>query len=128
MYVSYSSSPLLFTSSSYANNEMLGINLQRTVKPRTAKAPTLPHAVKAPSTPITVKNNPYKVQRQWPPDFTKLHPKFQFRLERRYRRRAKMKYQRPGWIRGVKLATWGSCSCWFSVSQMNSLERLTFPI
>lgn len=72
---------------------------------------TSPRVVKAPSTSLTAKNNPYKAQREWPPDFKKLNHIQQFRLERRYRRRAKLRYQRPGWIRGVKLATWGSCSC-----------------
>jgi hypothetical protein len=48
--------------------------------------------------------NPYKAQRLWPPDFSKMDPKHQFRLERRYRRRAKMTYLRPGWVRGIKFA------------------------
>ncbi|OCL12123.1 hypothetical protein AOQ84DRAFT_373345 [Glonium stellatum] len=52
--------------------------------------------------------NPYKAKRTWPPDFSKLSPKHQFRLERRYKRRAKLKWARPGWTKGVKLAQWGS--------------------
>lgn len=55
--------------------------------------------------------NPYKALKPWPPDFTRLDLKYQFRLERRYRRRAKLKYNRPGWIKGVKLAQWGICLC-----------------
>ena len=55
-----------------------------------------------------VYNNPYKAQRPWPPDFSKMDPKGQFRLERRFRRRAKLAYTRPGWIKGVKLAQYGS--------------------
>ncbi|KAK3173061.1 hypothetical protein OEA41_006390 [Lepraria neglecta] len=58
---------------------------------------------------LTIHNNPYKAQKQWPPDFTKLHPKHQFRFERKYRRRAKLKWARPRWVKGVKLAAWGSC-------------------
>ncbi|KAF6240688.1 hypothetical protein HO173_001360 [Letharia columbiana] len=56
----------------------------------------------------TIHNNPYKAQKEWPPDFTKLHPKYQFRLERRYRRRAKLRYSRPRWTKAVKLAASGS--------------------
>ncbi len=55
--------------------------------------------------------NPYKARKPWPPDFDKLDLKYQFRLERRYRRRAKLRYNRPGWIKGVKLAQWGICLC-----------------
>ncbi|MCJ1240820.1 hypothetical protein MMC14_008824 [Varicellaria rhodocarpa] len=55
-----------------------------------------------------VKNNPYKAQRSWPPDFAKMDSKEQFRLERRYRRRAKLAYTRPRWNQAVKLTQWGS--------------------
>lgn len=57
--------------------------------------------------------NPYKAQRSWPPDFSKLHPKAQFRLERKYKRRAKLKWARPRWTKGVKLAQMGVISCEF---------------
>ncbi|KAL2046894.1 hypothetical protein N7G274_000912 [Stereocaulon virgatum] len=57
---------------------------------------------------LTIHNNPYKAQKQWPPDFTKLHAKHQFRFERKYRRRAKLKYARPRWVKAVKLTAWGS--------------------
>lgn len=57
---------------------------------------------------LTARNNPYKAQKEWPPDFTKLHPKYQFRLERRYRRRSKLRYSRPWWTKSVKLAASGS--------------------
>lgn len=60
---------------------------------------------------LTIHNNPYKAQKQWPPDFSKLHPKHQFRFERKYRRRSKLKWARPGWVKGVKLAAWGSSLC-----------------
>ena len=61
-------------------------------------------------TPI---KNPYKAQKQWPPDFTKINPKDQFRFERRYRRRAKLKWARPRWMKITKLVQWGSCSCMY---------------
>ena len=56
-------------------------------------------------------NNPYKAQKEWPPDFSKLHPKHQFRLERRYRRRSKLKWARPRWTKAVKLTAWGTSAC-----------------
>ncbi|KAF7184999.1 hypothetical protein HII31_13622 [Pseudocercospora fuligena] len=62
----------------------------------------------APQFPYAIENNPYQCKRTWPPDFTQLSQKHQFRLERRYRRRAKLKWARPNWTKGVKLAQWGS--------------------
>ncbi|KKK14157.1 hypothetical protein AOCH_002737 [Aspergillus ochraceoroseus] len=52
--------------------------------------------------------SPYKPKRQWPPDMSKLSPKHQFRLERKYRRRAALKYARPKWVKMTKLAQWAS--------------------
>ncbi|KAE8144749.1 hypothetical protein BDV25DRAFT_87014 [Aspergillus avenaceus] len=49
----------------------------------------------------------YKPKRQWPPDMSKLSPKHQFRLERKYRRRAALKFARPKWTKGTKLVQWG---------------------
>ncbi|KAF2721013.1 hypothetical protein K431DRAFT_206785, partial [Polychaeton citri CBS 116435] len=71
--------------------------------------PRVPNAA-APSRAfaLTVENNPYQCKRTWPPDFTKLSQKHQFRLERRYRRRAKLKWARPTWTKSVKLAQWAS--------------------
>ncbi|PYH88585.1 hypothetical protein BO71DRAFT_403724 [Aspergillus ellipticus CBS 707.79] len=52
-------------------------------------------------------HSPYKPKRQWPPDMSKLSPKHQFRLERKYRRRAALKYARPKWVKATKLVQWG---------------------
>ncbi|KAL2819536.1 hypothetical protein BJX63DRAFT_428751 [Aspergillus granulosus] len=52
--------------------------------------------------------SPYKPKRTWPPDMTKLSPKHQFRLERKYRRRAALKYARPKWTKATKLAQGGA--------------------
>ncbi|KAJ5089646.1 hypothetical protein N7532_008330 [Penicillium argentinense] len=49
----------------------------------------------------------YQPKRQWPPDMSKLSPKHQFRLERKYRRRAALKYARPKFIKTVTLVQWG---------------------
>ena len=61
--------------------------------------------------PLTVRNNPFKAKKEWPPDFAKLHPKYQFSFEKRYRRRAKLRYQNPKWVRGVKIAANSSVVC-----------------
>jgi hypothetical protein len=55
--------------------------------------------------------NRYRAQRPWPPDFSKMDPKQQFRLERRYRRRTKLAYTRPKWTKAVKLVQFGSVLC-----------------
>lgn len=53
----------------------------------------------------------YPPKRQWPPDMSKLSPKHQFRLERKYRRRAALKYARPKFIKAVTLAQWIIIGC-----------------
>jgi hypothetical protein len=58
--------------------------------------------------PFNFLTNPYKAQRTWPPDFARMDPKNQFRLERKYRRRSKLAYARPRWTKGVKLAQYTS--------------------
>ncbi|TVY59602.1 hypothetical protein LSUE1_G008725 [Lachnellula suecica] len=52
--------------------------------------------------------NTYKAKRLWPPDFTKISPKHQFRLERRFRRRSKLQWARPRWTKAVKMVQLGS--------------------
>jgi len=46
----------------------------------------------------------YKAKRTWPPDFSQMSPRHQLRLERRYERRSRLKYMRPGWVKFTKLA------------------------
>lgn len=46
---------------------------------------------------------------------SKLSPKHQFRLERKYRRRAALKFARPKWVKTTKLIQWGVIGCKFSV-------------
>ncbi|TKA32781.1 hypothetical protein B0A50_01006 [Salinomyces thailandicus] len=66
----------------------------------------------APANPIhfryTAETNPFRAKRHWPPDFSKLSQKHQFRLERRFRRRTKLKWARPTWMKVTKLTQWGS--------------------
>lgn len=57
--------------------------------------------------------SPYKPKRQWPPDMSKLSHKHQFRLERKFRRRAALKYARPKWVKATKLVQWGLIGCKF---------------
>lgn len=44
---------------------------------------------------------------------SKLSPKHQFRLERKYRRRAALKYARPKFMKAVTLAQWVVIGCEF---------------
>ncbi|EER23550.1 hypothetical protein CPC735_049200 [Coccidioides posadasii C735 delta SOWgp] len=60
----------------------------------------------ASSNPNDAYTSPYKAKRTWPPDVSKLSPKQQFRLERKYRRRAKLKWARPTWKKWTKLVQW----------------------
>lgn len=57
--------------------------------------------------------SPHQPKRQWPPDMSKLSPKHQLRLERKYRRRAALKYARPQWVKATKLMQWGVIICLF---------------
>lgn len=52
---------------------------------------------------------------------TKLSPKHQFRLERKYRRRAALKFARPKWTKGTKLVQWGVIFC-MSLSNISWYE------
>lgn len=61
--------------------------------------------------PAYIDTNVFKAKRLWPPDFEKLSTKHQFRLERRYRRRSKLKWARPRWTKAVKIAQLSSIVC-----------------
>jgi hypothetical protein len=56
--------------------------------------------------PFNAINNPYRARKKWPPDFKNLHPKHQFRYEKTYRRRLKLKYARPRWTKATKIVQW----------------------
>ncbi|KAH9830232.1 hypothetical protein Tdes44962_MAKER09084 [Teratosphaeria destructans] len=72
------------------------------------RAPPAAPAANAFKFPYNIHTNPYRAQRTWPPDFTRLSEKHKFRLERRYRRRTKLKWARPQWVKYTKLAQWGT--------------------
>ncbi|RWA08295.1 hypothetical protein EKO27_g6813 [Xylaria grammica] len=48
---------------------------------------------------------PYKPKKVWPPDFSKLSEKEQFRFERRYKRRVKLAAARRA---GIDTSSWRS--------------------
>lgn len=52
---------------------------------------------------LTIKNNPYKAKKVWPPDFSKLSTQEQFRMEKRYKRRLILATKRPRWDRMLRM-------------------------
>lgn len=102
------------------------------MKPLTLPSPPLPSnywfqflpgiaALYHPTSPLTMlatrllqsAARTYKARHPWPPDFSLLSQKEQFRLERRYRRRAKLKWARPRLMKAVTFTQWGSVACLF---------------
>ncbi|KAI1417925.1 hypothetical protein F5Y13DRAFT_33274 [Hypoxylon sp. FL1857] len=72
---------------------------------RMAAMPIAPKLRNATMKPLTgVYNSRYKPKKVWPPDFSKLSEKEQFRFERRYKRRVKLATARPRWDKFVRLA------------------------
>lgn len=49
-------------------------------------------------------NSRYKPRKIWPPDFSKLSQREQFRYEKKYKRRVKLATARPRWNKYVKIA------------------------
>ncbi|KAI2617273.1 hypothetical protein GGS26DRAFT_596443 [Hypomontagnella submonticulosa] len=69
-----------------------------------AGGPIAPKLRNATTTPLTgIYNSPYRPKKVWPPDFSKLSEKEQFRFERRYKRRVKLATARPRWDKLVRL-------------------------
>ena len=61
-----------------------------------------------PITPFDFSKNRFLAHSKWPPVFSDLTGKEQFRLERKVRRRAKLKWARPIWNRNLTLIQWAS--------------------
>ncbi|KAI9741372.1 MAG: hypothetical protein M1834_003089 [Cirrosporium novae-zelandiae] len=59
---------------------------------------------------FNIYTNPYKAKKEWPPDLQRLSHKHQFRLEKKYRRRAKLKYTNENWNKTMRMAQWISIS------------------
>jgi hypothetical protein len=53
-------------------------------------------------------NNRFPAHTIWPPHFDDLSPKERFSLEKRFRRRSKLKWARPIWNRNLLLIQWAS--------------------
>ncbi|KAI1084828.1 hypothetical protein F5B20DRAFT_222576 [Whalleya microplaca] len=52
----------------------------------------------------TIYEGRFKPKKVWPPDFSKLSEKEQFRFERRFKRRIKLATERPRWNKFIRLA------------------------
>jgi hypothetical protein len=91
------------------------------------RAPKAP--VQVPEYAWNIHTNPYQCKRTWPPEFSKLSNTHQFSLERRYRRRTKLKFARPVWTRFTKLVQWGMITgfVFYGVLYMEVDERLISP-
>lgn len=88
---------------------MFGVNVFKTLTRLSEVSPAA----------FTIENNPYKAQKEWPPDFRKLSPKYQLRFERRYRRRTKLKGTKPSWNRNLGLFAAGT-----SLGSLSTLHLL----
>jgi len=63
---------------------------------------------KPPAKPFNFSENRYPSRSTWPPKYDHLSDREQFKLERKFRRRAKLKWARPGWNKFLILAQWAS--------------------
>jgi hypothetical protein len=55
--------------------------------------------------PVTaIYTSRFKPKKIWPPDFSKLSPKEQFRFEKKYKRRIRLATARPRWDKFVGVA------------------------
>jgi hypothetical protein len=57
--------------------------------------------------PFDFARNPHRAKKSWPPDFSQLSSKEQFRFEKKFRRRNKLAWARPRWMKFTKLVQWG---------------------
>jgi hypothetical protein len=60
--------------------------------------------------PFDFSKNRFPARSTWPPTFDDLSNKEKFKLERTFRRRAKLKWARPGWNKGLILFQWAAIS------------------
>ncbi|KAL4776370.1 hypothetical protein BDW60DRAFT_176087 [Aspergillus nidulans var. acristatus] len=114
LYRSFSQSCLLANSHTTSNSPFRLSSSSSTTQSQSPETPfpeagTETDTYIDPNTGIPVKDySRYPPKRQWPPDMSKLSPKHQFRLERKYRRRAALKYARPKWTKATKIVQWGT--------------------
>jgi hypothetical protein len=60
--------------------------------------------------PFNFALNTYHPRTIWPPDFNSLSAKESFRFERKFRKRAKLKWARPLWNKSLVLIQWFAIS------------------
>lgn len=68
-------------------------------------------AVQGPRSQLDLPNVAFKLKKVWPPDFTKLTPQEQLRLEKKYKRRAQLATARPTWNKTIRLAQLFTVTC-----------------
>jgi len=68
-------------------------------------------AAQGPRSQLDLPNVAFKLKKVWPPDFTKLSPQEQLRLEKKYKRRAQLATARPTWNKTIKLAQLFAITC-----------------
>ncbi|KAH8697646.1 hypothetical protein BGW36DRAFT_171733 [Talaromyces proteolyticus] len=97
-------------SSTHLTNSSSPFRLSSTERHGNTRDAPSPHGKYAEDLPVEEEEeyySPHQPKRQWPPNMSKLSPKHQLRLERKYRRRAALKYARPRWVKATKLIQWG---------------------
>ncbi|EOA90782.1 uncharacterized protein SETTUDRAFT_24912 [Exserohilum turcica Et28A] len=60
--------------------------------------------------PFDFARNKYRVKKKWPPNLRALTEKQQFRFERKFKRRIKLKSIRPEWNKWTKIVQWSLIS------------------
>ncbi|EUC50421.1 hypothetical protein COCMIDRAFT_82031 [Bipolaris oryzae ATCC 44560] len=60
--------------------------------------------------PFDFARNKYPVKKKWPPNLRALTEKQQFRFERKFKRRIKLKSERPLWNKWTKVVQWSLIS------------------
>lgn len=60
--------------------------------------------------PFDFARNPFRAKRKWPPNLRALTEKQQYRFERKFKRRIKLKSLRPQWDKWTKIVQWSLIS------------------
>jgi hypothetical protein len=68
-------------------------------------------AAQGPRSQLDLPNVAFKLKKVWPPDFNKLSPQEQLRLEKKYKRRAQLATARPTWNKTIRLAQLFTITC-----------------
>lgn len=84
---------------------------------RVAEKPGFIRSAASGAGPVPGPYSRYRPKKVWPPDFSKLSQREQFRFEKRYKRRVKLATARPRWEKFVKLAQLSSVTCTFPGSR-----------